>query len=263
VSLPFARDPWPDEPWRDRPPDRITHLVLLDGRLVDVWSEPVEDGPWQRHAEEQERRLRPVLPPTPPPDPPHVSALAWLSDVAGGVGALAALDDAPLECTGLDLPPAAPADRQRLEATADLLDQVARELFDDETRIALRRALLLVWEASPDAVRRARGAAALAGGVVWAVGKANDLFTRRGVTQAAAQRLLGLSSSISTLGPGIQRELRGFALFTGFLPRGLPDLLPLGHPELLTSPTRRLLIAVRDRAEEAKRAAATEGVVLP
>jgi hypothetical protein len=127
----------------------------------------------------------------------------------------------------------------------------------------MRRALVLVWEASPDTVRRARSAAALAGGVIWAVGKANDLFTRRGVTQSAVQRLLGLSSSISTLGPGIQRELRGFALFTGFRPRGVPDLLPLGRPELLTSSTRRLLIAVRDRAEEAKRAAATEEVVLP
>ncbi|MFC6286911.1 hypothetical protein ACFP3Q_06760 [Nocardioides sp. GCM10027113] len=267
MTLPFpllGADPHPFDPWDEprptdrRPLDRITHLVLLDGRLVDVWSEPVEAGPWQRHADELDLRRRPCRP-APASEPPYDAALAWLSDVAGGVGALAALDDAPLVPGGLALPDAAPADRQRLEATATLLARVADELFDAEAAIALRRALLLVWAASPDAVRRARSAAALAGGICWAVGKANDLFTRRGITQTAVQHRLGLSSSMSSLGAGVQRELRGFALFTGFRPHGLPDLLPLGHPELLTSSTRRLLVAIRDRAEEARAAAEPTG----
>ena len=38
-------------------PDRLTHLVLVDGRLVDVWSEPVAGTRWQEHAERFDRQL--------------------------------------------------------------------------------------------------------------------------------------------------------------------------------------------------------------
>ena len=78
-------DPW-ESPWPDPPPGfdarlRLTHLVLVDGRLVDVWSEPAEGTRWQHHAERLDRALRRhAEPPPPPPYQRVLDALALLLD---------------------------------------------------------------------------------------------------------------------------------------------------------------------------------------
>jgi hypothetical protein len=62
--------------------DRLTHLVLVDGRLVEVWSEPVTGTRWQEHADRFDRELH-----RPEPEPvvaTHERALRWLDDVCGG-----------------------------------------------------------------------------------------------------------------------------------------------------------------------------------
>ena len=54
--------------------DRLTHLVLVDGRLVDVWSEPVSGSRWQPHADRFDRERRPSVLSAPPPP---LSCAAW------------------------------------------------------------------------------------------------------------------------------------------------------------------------------------------
>ncbi|MEJ7833431.1 MAG: hypothetical protein WKF79_10980 [Nocardioides sp.] len=257
---PYDRDPYDEPAWATHL-DRVTHLVLVDGRLVDVWSEPVDGTRWQRHADQFDRE-RP-LPPSPPRPPEYAVALAWLADLCGGPAALSDLDAEPLTDDALDLPETPTlATRHRLERTAELLDSAATSCFDAETGHALRRALLRVWHDEQETALHLRSPAHLAGGVCWAVGKANGLFGGQGVTtQRAVQEALGAPSALSTAGPTIQRALRGFAPTSPARPHGAPDLLALGQPALLLGATRRLLVRLRGRAEEARSAA--ESGVLP
>jgi hypothetical protein len=240
--------------------ERLTHLVLVDGRLVDTWSEPVAGTRWQRYADRFDRELRRPEP-SPPPAPAWARALAWLADVCGGPGAVDALTAEPLDDDGCDLPVETPdaGSRGRLEATADLLDAVAARCFDPEMAIALRRALLLMWAEEPETVTGARTAAHLAGGICWAVGKANGRFHPQGdLTMARVQEALALTTSISGYGGTVRRALVGFRdLGAGrwWRPDGVPTLEPLGRLDLLCSPTRERLVRVRERAEAARAAA--------
>jgi len=128
--------PEPDwvQPWE--PPyaapelDRLTHLVLVDGRLVDMWSQPVTGTRWQLHADRIDRRARQLeyaaSPPLPPPPPPYELMLDWLDGLVGGRRALDATDDEPLRAAGVRLGDLDPA----LEATDRLLAGAAERLFD-------------------------------------------------------------------------------------------------------------------------------------
>lgn len=253
--------PYDDEP-RSPELDRLTHLVLVDGRLVDTWSEPVTGTRWQHHADRFDRLDLPVPPPE-PRLPPYDAVLGWLGSVCGGGVAVAALTTEPLTDDGLDLPETTTlATRHRLERSAELLDGAAALCFDVETGHALRRALLLVWELEHESAMHMRTPAHLAGGICWVVGKANNLFGTHGMcTQKAVQDAIGLTTTISACGPTVQRALRGFADHPPRRPCDVPDLAALGHPDLLTSATRRMLVRLRDRAQEAKTAAET--AVLP
>ncbi|MFC4783227.1 hypothetical protein ACT8ZV_02040 [Nocardioides sp. MAHUQ-72] len=255
--------PWLDEhdleevPRRDL--ERLTHLVLVDGRLVDTWSEPVAGTRWQRHADRFDReRFR--AEPAPPPRPTWQQALDWLAHVCGGPAAVTGLTDEALD-DGCDLPTETPdaGSRSRLEATAELLDAVAARCFDPETATALRRALLLLWAEEPETVTGARSAAHLAGGICWAVGKANGSFRPQGdLTVARVQEALALSTPLSGPGSTVRSALVGFRdLGPGrwWRPQGAPALEPLGRVELLCSPTRRRLVRLRDRALAARDAA--------
>lgn len=274
---------WDDEPPPDpsdrflpgpgREVDRLTHLVLVDGRLVETWSEPVRGTRWQRYADRFDAERRPVLPepPPPPPPPPWEQVLAWLGDVCGGQDAVRALTTGPLEDDGSLLPTEADAEsRGRLEQSADLLADVAERLLDGrpdgELAVALRRALLRLWQDDPETVRRARTAAHLAGGLCWALGKANGCFRPQGeVTMARVQEGLALPVAISGYGTNVRVALVGFRQvghhggYGGYgtwghlrRPEGVPDLLALGHADLLTSATRTWLVRLRDRALAAR-----------
>ena len=137
---------------------------------------------------------------------------------------------------------------------------MADQWFDEEMAVALRRALLRVWEEDPDAVLRARSAAHLAGGICWAVGKANGCFRPQGdLTMARVQEALALGSPISAYGATVRRALVGFRALEHhrwWRPDGVPDLVPLGRADLLCAPTRRRLVRVRDRARAARTEAA-------
>ncbi|CAB4688219.1 MAG: hypothetical protein F2667_01310 [Actinobacteria bacterium] len=258
--FPTTREWYDDDPRDATTLDRLTHLVLVDGRLVDTWSEPVDGTRWQSHADRFDRELRRPEP-TPPPPAPYVQALDWLSEVCGGPQAVATLSSDALTDDAIDLPTeyATPGERTRTEAVAELLDAVAARSFDPETSYAFRHALLALQRLDPDTLSRARSAAQVAGGICWAVGKANGLLAPTGPVRVGGIRdALGCSATLSTSGEIVRAGLVGFRRRSDrshLLPRGLPDLLPLGRVDVLLGSTRERLVRVRDRAEEARTAA--------
>ena len=240
------------------PTTRLTHLVLVDGRLVDMWNEAVTGTRWQEYADKFDRELR--RPEPKPPTPPYARALAWLERLCGSRAAIDALDARPLSGDGLDLPEVSDAQsRSRLSAVAELLDAVADRWFDQEIENAFRRALLLTWAAEPEVVLNAATAAHAAGGVAWVVCKANGLLRPQGDMRVGMIKdALALSPSPATYGKVVERALQGYRARPEegwWRPEGLPDLLAVGHPDLLVSSVRRRLVRVRDRAKEAEAAA--------
>ncbi|WP_244931082.1 hypothetical protein [Nocardioides sp. W7] len=237
--------------------DRVTHLVFVGGRLVDTWHERAANTEWAAYVD----RPAPPPPPPPPPAPPHdVQVLDWLAEVCGGPAALDALDAEPLTDDATDLPSDYPdqESRERLEATATLLDIVADRWFDPETAHAFRNALLALWVEEPARVTQSRSAALLAGGVCWTVGKANGLFHPSGSRRVGTvQDTLGLPGSLSTPGREVSGALRGFRGHSSQpRPTGVPDLLPLWRSDVLLGATREQLVRLRDRARAAESAEA-------
>ncbi|MEU0314789.1 hypothetical protein [Nocardioides sp. NPDC006273] len=187
-----------------------------------------------------------------PSRPDHEVALDWLAALCGGHEAVTALDAAPLTEDALDLPIVEDAaGRTQLEAVAALLDEVAAD-FPVEVAFALRRALLRLWEIDPLVVDRPTPPAQVAAGIVWTVLGANGLAGPGGlVTATALKERLGVKKMPSAYGKQLAAALRGFWPWQTQRPwglRDLPDLEPLGYPDLLVSSVRRRLIRLRDQA---------------
>lgn len=232
----------------------VTHLVFVDGRLVDTWQEPAFGTEWARHA-----RPEPA-PPPPPPPPAHERAADWLAAVCGGRAAVESLDGDPLTDDAIDLPVEyeLASWRHRMESTAEILDAVAARHFDAETSYAFRHALLALWLDDPENVTHPASPAHLAGGICWAVGKANGLFHPIGPRRVGAtQQAFGLRTPLSAPGNNVAAALRGFRPHADSWgrPPGAPDLLPLGRPDLLLGTTRERLLRMRSRVREAAAAA--------
>lgn len=191
----------------------------------------------------------------PPREPDWSRALRWLDAVCGGRDAVLAFDTAPLVDDGPGLAEGLPPEhRQRLESCLVLLDATARQFFDDETGIALRRGLLRLYERAPGVVTGARSASLLTLGVVWAVGHANGaLFPRGVVTEKQLKPYLNATQGGAAIGGRVRDALAG-PFGWGPVERpwaygGQPrDLQPLGQVDLLVSSVRRQLLGVRERA---------------
>ena len=233
-----------DEPFGSaRDPDRLRHLVFLDGRLVDTWTEPVGTTRYRSIAEEldREKQVPHYEPPAPLPSP-YERVLAWLDGVVGGRVALLALDDEPL--------PERPA--PTVDDTVDeLVVRVADTHFGHEFLSAVRAALATVRIADADLLAQAT-AGELAAGLCWLVGRANGLVgAGTSVTQKALKETLWLSTSPTRRVSRLRICLRDLSAPPGVRPSECPDLLELGDPTYLTSATRRRLIVLRDRALKA------------
>lgn len=199
--------------------------------------------------------------PAPEPEPDWSGALRWLDTICGDRGSVMALDDAPLVNERPTVPASVTVEqRQRLDSTLTLLDGVARQFFEPEAGIALRRALSLTFERRPGVVMGARTPSLLAHGVVWAVGHANGLLRPLGtLTEKELRDYLTLAQSGSTVGAKVRDALVGPYRWEAVgqpwsYGRRSRDLEPLGHVELLVSGTRRQLVEVRDRALAAQAA---------
>ncbi|WP_447644758.1 hypothetical protein [Nocardioides zeae] len=265
---------WPEDPFHEpfgehhlrdlRPGERVTHLVLLDGRLVDAWSTEVAGTRWEPFARALDRERRPPAPVVraAPPPPAHEQVLAWLDAVVGGRAALRALDTGPSPALAEPPPGLTPAVAERRAVVRDLVTAVAEETFDDDVAATLLVAVDRVAVEEPALLTGALSALQVAGGVCWLVGRANGLFTG-GVTQTTVRDLLGLAAPLTGGGQAVQRalavewpEIAAPPSWTG------GRLLATGRPELLTRRVRRQLVRSRDRAlaeqERVRREQATE-----
>ena len=254
-------DPYDDVPHRTCGPelDRLTHLVLVDGRLVDMWSEPVGGTRWKHHAErfDRERGTAPVSPPSPPL---HARVLAWLDAAVGGRDQLLALHAGPLVDDGFDPDPdLRPDRRERLATVVDLLDRAAGELRVTEARALLMNTLRTACEVDTESLLEVGDAARIAGGVCWVASKANGLLGPGGTTtQTTLQHALESRTQLSLPGRAIRQLLAGYQPEPVRPTTTLPDLVLVGRPELLTGATRRRLVRVRDQALAAQAGAGEE-----
>lgn len=246
-----------DHLWRE-PHDRLldagrlSHLVFVDGRLVDAWSERVEESAYADVARRHDEDRRPTVV-QPPPPPRHVQALEWLDGVAGGREALLSMTTSPvaLPRLGDHLDPV--ADEPWL-VVDELLTDLRETMFAPDLAPPLRACLLLVRERLPELAER-MGPARVAAGIVWVVGKANAAIGPEGpVTQVRIADHLG-TTSLNACGAQVLGHVRRLG-WVGTRPwdSGAPALLALGRVELLSASVRRDLVELRDRsfAEEAR-----------
>ncbi|TGN62881.1 hypothetical protein EXE59_02165 [Nocardioides eburneiflavus] len=93
------QDLWGGRPWGGpsllADGGRVSHLVFLDGRLVDAWTESPGDGPYASLAREHDAERRPQVVQAPPAPPRHEQVLGWLDGLVGGRDALLSPDLEP------------------------------------------------------------------------------------------------------------------------------------------------------------------------
>ncbi len=231
--------------------ERLRHLVFLDGRLVDSWTEPIEGTAYAAMAEELDEARRPpawVHDAYEPPPPPYEEVLTWLDGVVGGRIALLALDDEPLQ----NRVGSEHADDSGVDG---LLARVADDHFDQDFLAAMRVALATLRREDPDLLERAP-AGEIAAGVCWLVGRANGVVgANTPVTQKVLKTTLWLSTPPLRRVPRIKTCLRSLQGRSGSRPADCPDLFELGDAAYLTAATRRRLVRLRDRALAAAQAA--------
>ncbi|WP_353507977.1 hypothetical protein [Intrasporangium sp.] len=273
----WADDPWVGERYAEfalqpdhwstgyrSPRERtVSYVVLVDGRVVDTWDEPLTESPWlgDPRVDKVERLWRREPPPT-REVAPWRATVDWLEHLVGGPEALDQLTAEPLPDEELALPADAVRDGDlaaRFRRTGDVLDVLAGAYFDPELRTAFRRALaavgmeLLGGQVPEDPVQ-------VAAGVCWAVGRANGALAPAGrVTQKALCAQLGLATFPAAKGRNVARLLGTPQPPWVSRPRTLPDLEPLSRTDLLTSRTRRETIALRDATIAAEARATTRG----
>lgn len=212
--------------------------------------------------ERLEAELRRPVQVAEPARPVHETVLDWLAAVCGGREAVDRLTAAPLTEDGLDLPIVDDVrSRQQLETVAERLDSVAQRLDSGEVGFAFRAALLRLWEVDPILVDPPAEAAQVAAGIAWAVLSANGLLGTKGLaTVAGLKDIVGVRTSPTTCGRGVAAGLRGFWPWRTQRPMrlfDLPDLEPLGYPDLLLGQVRRRLVRLRDQAVRARDAEVT------
>ncbi|MCY7400490.1 MAG: hypothetical protein LH477_05965 [Nocardioides sp.] len=226
---------------------RLSHLVFVDGRLVDAWSERVETSAYDDVARDHDEALRPQVVQGPPPLPRHVQVLHWLDCVAGSREELLAMTASPV---------ALPRLRDHLDPVVDEPWLVADELLVDlreallpaDLAAPLRGCLLLARERLPELAERMTPAR-LAGGIAWVVGKANAAIGPEGpVTQVRIADHLG-TTTLNACGTQVLGHVRRLG-WNSARPWacGAPALVAVGRVELLSASVRRDLVELRDRS---------------
>lgn len=227
--------------------DRLSHLVFVDGRLVDAWSEEVRRTRWARHADRFDEERRPRMVQSPPPAPRHQQVLEWLDSLVGGRDAVLALGssaaDVPLLRGVVD-----PVVDEPWLIVDELLDDLCSTLLPPDLAAPLRRCLLLLRERCPSLPERSTPDR-IAAGIVWVVGKANAAIGPDGpVTQLSIAAQLGVSS-LNSCGNSVLGQVRRVS-WPSARPwdNDCPPLLVTGRPELLSAHNIADLVELRDQA---------------
>ncbi len=243
---------------------RLSHLVFVDGKLVDAWSEDVRDSAYAEIARRHDDGRRvPVV--TPPLLPRHQQVLGWLDGLVGGRAALLELDDAPAPLPEVrDLPDLVP--NEEWLVVDELLTDLTEVLLPAGLAPPLRACLLALARADESLLVR-RPPAQIAAGITWVVGKANGVLNPTGaVLHKDVARHLGLRGALTSHGQVVHGAV---GRLTWATPRpwnspslAPPDLLATGRPELLCQQLRSDLIRMRDDAlaEEATSLPPTQAI---
>ena len=266
---------WMDDPWRSEPyeehepvpghwlmeygadPERtVAYVVLVDGRVVDTWQEPLQDSPWRNDPRVDRSRRAWREEPRPAAEPrPWVDTVRWLEHVVGGSDALSALTTDPLPDEEFELPELAVGDGDvvaRFRRVVAHLDGIADAFFDAELRTAFRRALAAV---GPQLFRNGPSVdpAHTAAAIGWTLIRANGLKPPVGpLTQKELTSRLGLSSFPASRAHAVSRMLGIPQPPWVRRPLGAMDLEVLARADLLTSRTRREISSLRDAATAAE-----------
>lgn len=225
---------------------RVSHLVFLDGRLVDAWVESHHDTRWASLARELDAERRPRVVHSPPPPPRHEQVLAWLDGIVGGRDAVLTLvpdPRVPLLRDVLD-----PVSDEPWLVVDELLGDVCESLLPPDLEAPLRRCLLLLRDKAPWLPERT-APDRIAAGIVWLVGKANAAIgSPAPVTQTAVAAHLGVSS-LTAHGHTVTAHVRrlGWTSHPPY-PREHPDLYATGRAELLSASVVDDLVRMRDEA---------------
>ncbi|UUZ60844.1 hypothetical protein [Nocardioides sp. B-3] len=227
--------------------DRLSHLVFVDGRLVDAWSEDVRRTRWERHAERFDEERRPRVVQSPPPPPRHEQVLEWLDSVVGGREAVLALGTAVSHVPMLRGVVDPVADEPWL-IVDELLGDLCSSLLSPDLEAPMRRCLLLLRERCRSLPERSTPDR-IAAGVARVVGKANAAIGPDGpVTQLSIAAQLGVAS-LNACGNNVVGHVRRVG-WPSPRPWGsdCPPLLATGRAELLSARTVADLVELRDRA---------------
>ncbi|MBM6404947.1 hypothetical protein JQN72_11910 [Phycicoccus sp. CSK15P-2] len=232
------------------PSGRLTQVVLVGDRVVDVVRRPVAGSEYECVALELEDERRRHRQPPPLPEPPgHEKQLDWLARVVGGVETLMSLDTEPLPAEPVDFSAVSLHLRDRAAALDARLAEVVPRLLGDEALTAARRLLVRALGNEPGVLTRSDRDDIAAGAVVWAVGRGNDLVgPNRPVRSTTVSDALGLRSSPSQRGEAFARAAGGGGVAPWAYHRAEPDVIPLGDPGLLLARFRRRVVATRDLA---------------
>lgn len=237
---------WHDHTDRLTDAGRLSHLVFVDGRLVDAWSERVESSAYDDVARRHDEELRPQVVQSPPPLPRHVQVLHWLDCVAGSREELMSMTASPV---------ALPRLRDHLDPVVDepwlitdgLLVDLREALLPADLAAPLRECLLLARERLPELAERMTPAR-LAGGIAWVVGKANAAIGPEGpLTQTRIAEHLG-TTTLNACGTQVLGHVRRLG-WDSARPWacGAPALTAVGRVELLSASVRRDLVELRER----------------
>lgn len=256
----------------------VTYLTLLDGRVVhechetlspDLPSDLFDGYEGEDSCARLERRFgyggypRQQMPGPPEPTLQQITdrKLSALREFVGGEASLTGLDDLPLrDADDLRICSQRPWMLVSHEVDA-LVEQVAQQWFDDETLVALQRAMLLTLDQQEPCIQQ-WSAALTVGATAWAVGKANGLFGPQRMTQREVLHSIGIETWVGQQGATVAQLLRRGTSTAppvvsrrvgpwGYVDPGpahtFQKLTPLGRPELLLGATRSLVIGLRDR----------------
>ena len=126
----------------------------------------------------------------------------------------------------------------RVAEVLELIDRCCDALLDVEYRTVCRRVLARVASRAPKVFRRKGRVETAAAGVIWIVGKANDLFDgKSGVRAMDIAKFFGVNSSPSGRGKVMLRA--------GGFPGGGYEAR-LGSPDYLVAARREWVIRRRD-----------------
>ena len=169
-------------------------------------------------------------------------SLDLLADAVGGSDVLATLADEPLEDEAFSWDGIREDIRPAVDQVLSQCDSFCDTFLDTEYRTVCRRLLAGAAGGDPDLFRGTISSEALAAGVCWVVGKANELFT-----SGTGLRVKDVMAHFGVYQAKVTPRAKKMMQAIGVKPDQGYAVIDVGTPRLLVSSRRRRIIDRRDR----------------